>query len=502
MITAAALFFYMVFASICTLLLGRLLIRGAYYICLFWRFGGGKHGNSLTSRLKSIIILASKIVWPGQSIQQQQVKSSSNGIKVKGRFPVLIAFQRPFRRVFKSALFLSAVLCFLYSHCWSRPLSAFDVSKEEGGIVCRGVFLPMLLFGFSKVHTTGLANCHTNHSCADERSIWILWAAAILFHLLAYFMHEFAGKHHKDYHTRSCSSSQKTQRGAAEYGLDNTNSSSGFDIDSQFLDVDSNDNMEVESEERGSISGSISATFQKLTKLKLIQPEDTLSMVSWYSNMVLSGAFDLLVSYKIFLGRFDARKMQVALLNEAKGVSGQTHGKESVFDFSHCKHSCKMKDSNEEGFWLDWVSIQQHAAEKHDNFILILVLIHMPQVSDCGDGFNSSYQVSRVLAQPSLNVSTASPSSKCGGRKNLPRGKLLINGGDLAYPDPTPYSYENRFFRTFEDAMPPPPSFRREHISIRKPALPVKGWSIDTDNDETDKKSESEDLLSSYQGMC
>jgi hypothetical protein len=38
------------------------------------------------------------------------------------------------------------------------------------------------------------------------------------------------------------------------------------------------------------------------------------------------------------------------------------------------------------------------------------------------------------------------------------------------------FSFEKRFFRTFEDAMAPPPSFRRKAISTKKPALPVKGW--------------------------
>ena len=37
-------------------------------------------------------------------------------------------------------------------------------------------------------------------------------------------------------------------------------------------------------------------------------------------------------------------------------------------------------------------------------------------------------------------------------------------------------SYEKRFFRTFEDAMQPPPSFRRSKIATKKPDLPVKGW--------------------------
>ncbi len=38
-------------------------------------------------------------------------------------------------------------------------------------------------------------------------------------------------------------------------------------------------------------------------------------------------------------------------------------------------------------------------------------------------------------------------------------------------------SYEKRFFRTFEDAMQPPPKFRRSTIATKKPGLPVPGWS-------------------------
>ena len=36
--------------------------------------------------------------------------------------------------------------------------------------------------------------------------------------------------------------------------------------------------------------------------------------------------------------------------------------------------------------------------------------------------------------------------------------------------------YEKRFFRTFEDALQPPPTFRRSHISIQKPAFPIQGY--------------------------
>ena len=477
----------MVFVSICALLLGRLCIRGVYYIWLLWKFGGTKSRIILQSQLKRVVSEASMTLWSTTTtttpLSIQAKKHASKGYN-KGPFPVLIAFQRPFRRIFKSSVVLSAVLCFIYSHCWSRTLSAFDVSREDGGVVCRGIFLPMLLFESSpSVHQMSgrllSTNCHSDHTCADQRSIWILWLAAIIGHLWAYTAHEFAGKHHKDYRTRSHPSSKGTHHKTSKYGLTVTKSVARVDMPME-VDVDELDEThtaavkELPQRLGSTISESISATMQKITMppTKPAQPEDTLPMVSWYAMMLLATAFDMLVAFKIFLGRFDARKMQVALQNEKRGFgAGPINFAEGVFDFSHCKHTSNKRVSNEEGFWFDWVS-------------------------DVGDGFNSSYQVSRVLAQPNLDVIKAdSSSSRHCGRMTLPRGKLLINGGDLAYPDPTPYTYENRFFRTFEDALPPPPSFRKEHISIRKPALPVEGW-------DTGEKTESDDLLSSYPGPC
>jgi len=43
-------------------------------------------------------------------------------------------------------------------------------------------------------------------------------------------------------------------------------------------------------------------------------------------------------------------------------------------------------------------------------------------MADTGDGGNSTYSVARLLAQPSLKM----------GKTELPRGRLLIIGGDLA----------------------------------------------------------------------
>ena len=47
-------------------------------------------------------------------------------------------------------------------------------------------------------------------------------------------------------------------------------------------------------------------------------------------------------------------------------------------------------------------------------------------MADTGDGGNSSYSVARLLAQPSINVNTDDSVLK------LPRGDLLLIGGDLA----------------------------------------------------------------------
>lgn len=47
-------------------------------------------------------------------------------------------------------------------------------------------------------------------------------------------------------------------------------------------------------------------------------------------------------------------------------------------------------------------------------------------VADTGDGGNSSYAVARLLAQPSIQVKLN------GSMHMLPRGDLLLIGGDLA----------------------------------------------------------------------
>jgi hypothetical protein len=47
-------------------------------------------------------------------------------------------------------------------------------------------------------------------------------------------------------------------------------------------------------------------------------------------------------------------------------------------------------------------------------------------MADTGDGGNSSYTVARLLAQPSIQVTRGDSAL------SLPRGNLLLIGGDLA----------------------------------------------------------------------
>ncbi|KAJ7562881.1 hypothetical protein O6H91_03G087600 [Diphasiastrum complanatum] len=174
-----------------------------------------------------------------------------------------------------------------------------------------------------------------------------------------------------------------------------------------------------------------SAQHQKTTT----NPE-FLDMVPWYSGTsadLFKTAFDLLVSVTLFLGRFDMRTMQAAM------TWSQQHGRQDGFLYTHFS---KRKE-----LWFDFMA-------------------------DTGDGGNSTYSVARLLAQPYLHVSNELDVKK------LPRGNLLLVGGDLAYPNPSPFSYERRLFKPFEYALQPPSFYEPEHISVKKPELPPGGHSL------------------------
>ncbi len=69
-------------------------------------------------------------------------------------------------------------------------------------------------------------------------------------------------------------------------------------------------------------------------------------------------------------------------------------------------------------------------------------------LSDTGDGWAATQTMAWLLAQPSLTVD----------EEELPRGKILLLGGDQVYPTATPEAYEDRFKGPFAAALPRSPA--------------------------------------------
>ncbi|MCU0621054.1 MAG: metallophosphoesterase, partial [Gemmatimonadales bacterium] len=65
-------------------------------------------------------------------------------------------------------------------------------------------------------------------------------------------------------------------------------------------------------------------------------------------------------------------------------------------------------------------------------------------VCDTGDGWNSTYAIAYAAAQPRLTLDDGT---------SLPRGDLLVFGGDEVYPTPTREEYDRRLVRPYSDAF-------------------------------------------------
>ena len=457
-ISAAAAFFPMLFASIAATVIGRLCVRMIYYASMTtrmveeagveaWKSKRSANGTHQQNQQQSHQ-RGSKISVSGQS-EGSPTETFRHSIHAKLPKLKLVAFQRPFRKLVKVSAFISGTLCILYAHCWSPAMSAFKVEKADGaGAVCRAVFSPLAFGGLNTVRG------------ADEMTIWFVWATCIVAIIISYAQDEFAGRH--------CITEDN---GPA---------------DESFVD-------HAVCEKTGDTS--IQESAQVLPRSKTVRekfpfilsnadgPQDVLPMVPWYSVVLIYSVFDLLVAFKVFLGRYDARTMQPALQSRAQFGMSDTeekgrgrHGKDQrqVSNIDRLKRSYAgsvFDMSSAVSQWFDWCA-------------------------DVGDGFDSSYQVARMLAQPSLCV------NQDGELRQLPRGNFLVIGGDLAYPDPTEEAYEKRFFRTFQDAMQPPPSFRRRAISTRKPALPVQGWKNCVIKSCGEVNSQAAADLKNYKGPC
>jgi Calcineurin-like phosphoesterase len=75
-------------------------------------------------------------------------------------------------------------------------------------------------------------------------------------------------------------------------------------------------------------------------------------------------------------------------------------------------------------------------------------------LSDTGDGWEATYTMAWLAAQPALEVAGQS----------LPRGSVLVLGGDEVYPLADPEAYEDRFIGAFASALPRSEPGREPHL--------------------------------------
>ena len=72
--------------------------------------------------------------------------------------------------------------------------------------------------------------------------------------------------------------------------------------------------------------------------------------------------------------------------------------------------------------------------------------IWIDYVADLGDGWDSTYSVASCLAQSELTIE--------GVEESLPRGDILVMGGDQVYPYASTEEYKNRLIKPYRAALP------------------------------------------------
>jgi hypothetical protein len=79
-------------------------------------------------------------------------------------------------------------------------------------------------------------------------------------------------------------------------------------------------------------------------------------------------------------------------------------------------------------------------------------------VADLGDGFHGTYSIAYLLAQPHLDVDGGAAEGGGSSAVRLPRGQVLLMGGDQVYPTASAEAYEDRCKGPYTAALPVPPA--------------------------------------------
>lgn len=148
-------------------------------------------------------------------------------------------------------------------------------------------------------------------------------------------------------------------------------------------------------------------------KINLSDENTHKKMCGWFDITVLLDAAKRSIISAVFGAYADRRLIRAAIENIDEGDKGNRV----------IKLTDKYDLENQEEVWVDYVA-------------------------DLGDGFDSTYTIAYLLGQKKLTVSTK------GGEIDLPRGDVLLMGGDEVYPTPTRDDYSNRLERPYKYASP------------------------------------------------
>ena len=413
-------------------------------------------------------------------------------VKLCNRWMVFhVGFRQSSMEVMQNAIVVSIVCCVVYTHCGTSSSSLLErwhaTSPADESNVDRTVNAMCVL----------LFSGHTNSHSRELPTVLVLWSTAMAMLTLNFALERLAGfrglfADGGEAPTRSGGSrgsKPRTVKFADIAPLAVTKLSD--DIPSTSATAPSVSILPSAASSLNLLRSPASSYINRISvrmQHELLSP-DMLDMVSWYALAATATAVDFLIHLKLFLGRFDMRTLQAALpqsshysppiavtlheppisnfalspnlraLGDSVSMAGHnTGGVTSVLSTSCHVHRHHLDApfyyshlADESELWFDWMS-------------------------DCGDGFNPSYQVARMLAQPSLRVLLKRRSSQNQlGVLQLPRSKVLFLGGDLAYPSPTIESYEQRFFGPFQCALPPPVGYDPSDISFSKPLGGLEG---------------------------
>lgn len=168
--------------------------------------------------------------------------------------------------------------------------------------------------------------------------------------------------------------------------------------------------------------------------------------VAWLEPLVLIGTGVRVALIQILGAYLDKRELQASLPAVVHDETTQTGRQEALAGSA----TASGTDAAEQTAVANDAEVTGEAAVASNRDLWF------DYTADLGDGFDPTYSVAYLLAQPQLSGAADVP---------LPRGQFLVLGGDEVYPTPASHGYEDRLEGPYRAALPDvPPGQPRPRI--------------------------------------